>query len=313
MGGGVKAATETLNFKTLNNPTLNDGALQRGKPRFIEQPNIELLNIERLNIALAKIPAGSFTMGSEAYTDSLPLTEITFAHDFYMGQYTVTQQLWKEVMGDVPNNDPSRFKGGQRPVEQVSWDDICQPNGFLDKLNQMPHIVQWLKTQKLASWAFRLPSEAEWEYAARGGPDWQAGFEYAGSNDIDEVAWYDENSHQTTQPVGLKAPNQLGLYDMSGNVWEWCADDWIDNYNDMPGDGRPWIKKPERARNRVLRGGGYFGSELICRPGYRYSSWPDGRNRYIGFRLVLAPQFSGLPLDLTPIPSPKGEGQSRRP
>ena len=148
---------------------------------------------------------------------------------------------------------------------------------------------------------FALPSEAQWEYAARGGAEGQlAGFEYAGSNDIDEVAWYDDNSHDETKPVGLKAPNVLGLYDMSGNVWEWCADYWVSDYSDIPTNGRPRIKTPERTSLRVIRGGCYFYGGLSCRTAYRYYFGPDGSNGYIGFRLAL----SGL----TPAPLQSGEG-----
>jgi formylglycine-generating enzyme len=241
------------------------------------------------NLRLVKIPAGSFTMGSMDEDDSQPLTTISFKKDFYMSQHLVTQALWLQVMG----NNPSHFKGSNRPVEYVSWNAVCQSGGFLDKLNGQQAVKELLKKKEYAGMQFQLPSEAQWEYAARGGPHWQNGFTYAGSSSIDEVAWYRENSHDETKPVGLKAPNQLGLHDMSGNVWEWCADDWMDDYKDMKPDGRPRVKTPERAPDRAMRGGSYFSFEHYCRCTYRIHYGPADSYYLIGFRLVLCPQFGG--------------------
>jgi len=174
-------------------------------------------------------------------------------------------------------SNPSHFKGDNLPVETVSWDDV---QVFVTKLNQMTGIN------------YRLPTETEWEYAARGGQSsfdkgGQGEFEYAGSNNIDEVAWYDGNSDSKTHPVGQKLPNELGLYDMSGNVWEWCQD-WYDAhyYKKSPANNPTG---PTSGSYRVLRGGGWDIDAVYCRVAYRF--YRTSGNRFIdrGFRLVCIP------------------------
>ena len=161
-----------------------------------------------ISIDMVRVKAGTFTMGATAemknpYDDEKPTHRVTLTNDYYIGKYEVTQALWQAVMG----NNPSKFKGDNLPVEQVSWND-CQE--FISKLNRI--------TGKL----FRLPTEAEWEYAARGGKK-SRGYQYSGSNNLSDVAWYDDNSVIKIHAVGTKQPNKLGIY-MRGNVWEWCQD-----------------------------------------------------------------------------------------
>jgi sulfatase modifying factor 1 len=200
--------------------------------------------------------------------------------DFWMGQYPVTQDLWAYVMRDTDIADPSYFKGANRPVEQVSWEDIDEL--FLPRLNDKT------KDKRPKDTYYRLPTEAEWEYAARGGKyEWQYPFEYAGSNKLEEVGWYYENSHQESKRVGLKTPNLLDLYDMSGNVWEWCSDlyDSYPNYNKgitVNPTG------PATGSYRVFRGGSWGRSARNCRSTYRYDSSPAFRDYDVGFRLVLS-------------------------
>ncbi|MBE2207851.1 MAG: SUMF1/EgtB/PvdO family nonheme iron enzyme [Saprospiraceae bacterium] len=228
------------------------------------------------------VPGGTFTMGwvkerdGEGYNSEKPAHEVT-VKDFYIGKYPVTQSQWRTVMGSDP---PELNNKGcdQCPVERVSWDDIQE---FLKKLNEM--------TGK----QYRLPTEAEWEYAARGGKQ-SKGYLYSGSNNLDEVAWYDKNykagntfgEQKTTRPVGGKKPNELGLYDMSGNVWEWCEDDWHSNYNGAPVDGSAWVDS-SRASNRVYRGGGWNNTAGYCRAADRRHYTPTLRSNNLGFRLAL--------------------------
>ena len=195
--------------------------------------------------------------------------------DFYLGRYPVTQALWRAVAQAAPEfglePDPSNFKGDERPVEQVSWDDI--------KEKFLPAI------EKLTGRPFRLPTESEWEFAARGGPYHEEGYNYAGSDKLREVGWYEANSGNETQPVGLLYPNALGLYDMSGNVWEWCEDDWHGNYEGAPDDGSAWVDGP-RGGYRVRRGGSCWYGPQGCRVACRFSYVPAYRIGYLGFRLV---------------------------
>ena len=222
-----------------------------------------------INIEMIKVEAGSFNMGAtpemqSPYDDEKPVHRVTLTNDYYVGKYEVTQALWQAVMG----SNPSNFKGDDLPVESVSWND-CQD--FISKLNAM--------TGK----RFRLPTEAEWEYAARGGKK-SRGYQYGGSNTLGYVAWYDGNSGSKTHAVGTKRPNELGIYDMTGNVWEWCQD-WYGNYSSSP------QTNPTGAvigSYRVIRGGGWSNSAWKSRSSYRNYGAPDYRNYILGLRLVLS-------------------------
>ena len=179
-----------------------------------------------------------------------------------MGKYEVTQQQWRAIMG----NNPSYFKGDNRPVEKVSWNDAQQ---YINKLKG--------KTGK----HYRLPTEAEWEYAARGGQK----YTYAGSNDVDAVAWYSANSGSKTHDVGQKRANGYGLYDMSGNVWEWCQDWYASDYYRNSPCTNP--SGPSSGSIRVNRGGSWFNYPRLVRSADRFYNSPGYRNNYLGFRLVL--------------------------
>ncbi|MES9904545.1 MAG: formylglycine-generating enzyme family protein [Sedimenticola sp.] len=212
---------------------------------------------------MVKIPGGSFRMGSNSgHNDEKPVHRVTL-QPFELGKYEVTQAQWRAVMGD----NPSHFKGCDNcPVEQVSWDDI---QGFIETLNR--------KTGK----QYRLPTEAEWEYACRsGGRDEK----YCGGSSPGSLAWYDDNSGNKTHPVGQKQPNGLGLYDMSGNVWEWIHDCWNGSYAGAPSDGTAW-ERGECGR-RVVRGGSWGSGPGGLRAANRGRGARGNRYSLRGFRLA---------------------------
>lgn len=225
--------------------------------------------VNGVSFNMIAVKGGTFTMGatseqgSDAYDNEEPAHQVTLS-DYCIGETEVTQDLWQAVMG----SNPSYFTGNlQRPVEKVSWND-CQE--FIKKLNQ------------LTGKTFRLPTEAEWEYAARGGSQ-SKGYKYAGSNTIGDVAWYTSNSSSTSHPVKQKHPNELGLYDMSGNVYEWCQD-W---YGDYSSGSQTNPNGPSSGSNRVYRGGGWVDYAWSCRVSDRSCGTPTIRGSYLGLRLAL--------------------------
>ena len=222
-----------------------------------------------ISIDMVKVEAGTFMMGAtsemkDPYSDEKPVHQVTLTNDYYMGKYEVTQALWPAVMG----SNPSNFKGDNLPVETVNWND-CQE--FISKLNS------------LTGRKFRLPTEAEWEYAARGGKK-SRGYQYSGSRKISDVAWYEGNSRSKTHPVGRKQANELGIYDMSGNVWEWCSD-WYGSYSSS---SQTNPMGSDSGAKRVRRGGSWCYIARICRSSYRYGDAPDCRGLYLGLRLALS-------------------------
>jgi sulfatase modifying factor 1 len=202
-------------------------------------------------------------------------------NDFFISQFQVTQILWKQVMG----HNPANSTGDNYPVETVSYDDIMAEGGFLEKLNSRFIKEIGRQFKKSATLQFRLPTETEWEYAARGGIYWGDYFVYSGGDNIDEVSWYKRNSGDRSKPVGQKNPNQLGLHDMSGNVWEWCQDYYHEDTTKIPRDGTSCLEPSE---SRVLRGGCFHNFAMHCTVMKRYSITPDHKDPCIGFRLVLS-------------------------
>ena len=238
-----------------------------------------IYTVNGVSFKMVGVEGGTFTMGataeqgSNAESHEKPTHQVTLS-SYCIGQTEVTQELWVAVMG----SNPSYFKGNlQRPVEYVSWDD-CQT--FITKLN------------RLTGANFRLPTEAEWEYAARGGNKSQ-GYKYSGSNTIGNVAWYYDNAYSMgrnnsnygTHPVATKAPNELGLYDMSGNVWEWCQDWYGSSYYSSSPTNNP--TGPTTGSYRVYRGGGWIDGAGSCRVSHRNYASPSGTFIDLGLRLAL--------------------------
>lgn len=239
------------------------------QPTVTSSDNISIPVKYGISIDMVRVEAGTFTMGAtsemkDPYDDEKPTHQVTLTNDYYIGKYEVTQALWKAVMG----NNPSRFKGDNLPVELVSWDD-CQK--FISKLNNI--------TGK----KFRLPTEAEWEYAARGGKK-SRGFQYSGSNNLSDVAWYDGNSGNKTHAVGTKQANELGIYDMSGNVCEWCQD-WYDKYSSSSQVNPIGANSVSR---RVIRGGNWLNYAGHCCSSCRSFGASDIGMNFLGLRLVLS-------------------------
>ena len=237
-------------------------------PATVQQPQRPQSNLP--DIAMVYVQGGTFTMGAtseqveDADSDEKPAHSVTL-DGYYIGKYEVTQKLWKAVMG----NNPSYFKGDDLPVENVSWNDVQE---FLRKLNAM--------TGK----RYRLPTEAEWEFAARGGNS-SRGYKYSGSNSLGSVVWYTDNSGSRTHAVGTKSPNELGIYDMSGNVREWCQDWYRDSYYGSSPRNNP--RGPNSGWYRVYRGGSWNFNAWYCRVSIRYYYAPAYRNNNLGFRLAL--------------------------
>ncbi|MGH9847208.1 MAG: SUMF1/EgtB/PvdO family nonheme iron enzyme, partial [Blastocatellia bacterium] len=235
--------------------------------------------INGVKLEMIRVPAGSFQMGSpenepERASDEGPQHRVTVS-GFSIGKFEVTQAQWKAVMG----SNPSNFKGDNLPVENVSWNDAKE---FCRKLSQ------------LTGKQYRLPTEAEWEYAARAGTTTPFAF---GSSLSSQQANFDGNSpyggaakgvyRQKTMPVGSFAANAFQLHDMHGNVWEWCEDVWHENYNGAPSDGSSWLSGGDSS-SRVLRGGSWYNDGWLCRSAVRGRGGPGDRNGNIGFRVVVS-------------------------
>jgi formylglycine-generating enzyme required for sulfatase activity len=219
----------------------------------------------KAGIEFVLIPAGSFMMGStNGDADERPVHKVTIEYPFYMGKYEVTQAQWQAVMG----NNPSHFKDCDNcPVEQVSWDDA---QGFIRKLNQMND-----------GYRYRLPTEAEWEYACRAGTTGDYG-----AGNLSEMAWHFENSGSKTHAVGSKQPNAWSLADMHGNVWEWCEDWYHQTYSGAPTDGTAWLSGGEQRAARVRRGGSWYHYATYLRSANRGWGILDSDLDAVGFRVV---------------------------
>ena len=268
--GQTASITGTLASNAVASSSSNTLGYSSGSSSMASGSNTISISVkDGISIDMVKVEAGTFMMGAtpemeKPDSDEKPLHQVTLTNDYYMGKYEVTQALWQAVMG----SNPSYFKGDNLPVEQVSWKD-CQK--FISKLN------------KMTGRKFRLPTEAEWEYAARGGKKSRS-YQYSGSSNISDVAWYDGNSGSKPHPVGTKQANELGIYDMSGNVYEWCSD-WYGSYSSSSQTNPTGA---DSGSCRVFRGGCWINFARRCRLSYRDHNTPDERFYDLGLRLSLS-------------------------
>ena len=270
IGAGIVNQQQSENQQSSNTYVASSSNNSSGTPSVASGSNAISIPVkDGISIEMVKVEAGTFMMGATAemkdpYDWEKPVHQVTLTNDYYMGKYEVTQALWEAVMG----SNPSHFKGDNLPVEQVSWND-CQE--FISKLNS------------LTGRKFRLPTEAEWEYAARGGKKSRS-YQYSGSSNISDVVWYKDNSANKTHPVGTKQANELGIYNMSGNVWEWCQDRY-GSYSSF------YLTNPTGSYSgslRVYRGGSWDCSARLCRSSCRLIISPDFHINGLGLRLVLS-------------------------
>ena len=247
--------------------------------KSMHEQTLKLQSVESFH--MVQISAGTFMMGAserdtEARVDARPRHKVTLTKDFWMGKYPVTQELWESVMGA----NPSRFKGSNRPVEQVSWFSVVEFCNKLSELEGLEPVYTVNGRNVTCNWSakgYRLPTEAEWEYSACAGQRVQ----YAGSNNVGEVAWHYDNSGRETHPVGQKSPNNWGMYDMSGNVWEWVWDSWSDY------DSSPLLdpRGPVNGFERLYRGGSSFNYDREILLVNRFGNKPTYTSSFLGFRL----------------------------
>ncbi|MBW1721959.1 MAG: SUMF1/EgtB/PvdO family nonheme iron enzyme [Deltaproteobacteria bacterium] len=240
-----------------------------GRREAADEPLSQTFREPITGMVFLPVPAGSFLMGDtfgDGFENELPVHEVTL-DSYYIARYPVTQSQWTTLMGD----NPSKFKGELHPVEQVTWHEA---RAFVRKLTEAHK----------GEWVFDLPTEAQWEYAARSGGRQEF---YAGGDDVESLAWYDENSGGTTRPVGLKAPNGLGIHDMSGNVWEWCLDGYEADAYKRHASRNPVHLKEDL--DRILRGGSWNIDAWSVRCARRFSLRADLSGAGVGFRPVMLP------------------------
>jgi formylglycine-generating enzyme required for sulfatase activity len=263
--GGAGRAPQNGSGRANSNKSSSKPTTPARKPARTTRSTTPPFHPTNPQIELVRIPPGSFMMGStNGNADEKPVHQVTINYSFYMGKYEVTQAQWQAVMGD----NQSRFYacGGNCPVETVQWDDVQK---FIQRLNGMND-----------GHTYRLPTEAEWEYACRAGTTG----DYAGN--LSEMAWYSEDPLKgKTHAVGGKQPNSWGLADMHGNVWEWCQDWYHETYYGAPTDGSAWLSGGQQ-KDRVLRGGSYFNLAADLRSASRSRNEPHNRLETIGFQVV---------------------------
>lgn len=291
--------TEILNHPSEDDLKIYNEAVEEYRALWRER-NAEKKKVVYGVVKMVEVEGGTFMMGAtpeqgnDAWDYEKPPHEVKL-DSYYIGKYPVTQEEWEQIMG----NNPSHFKGIVRPVESISWYDAVE---FCNRLSEIEGLSpayrinkdridpynesknddkKWTVVCDFEAKGYRLPTEAEWEYAARGGKKCKK-TKYSGSNNLKEVGWYKENSSENIQNVGTRDYNELEIHDMSGNVWEWCWD-WYGPYTSM---SKTNPKGAKSGSNRVLRGGGWGSDAGYCRVAYRGYFSPEYRCGTLGFRLV---------------------------
>jgi formylglycine-generating enzyme required for sulfatase activity len=267
------------------------GEVREEKIRFdqlikVKRELIAARTLEKYHPELIRVEGGTFRMGSNnGDNDERPVHSVTVS-SFYIGKYEVTQKEYEAIMGSNPS-DTYKGIGDNYPVNEVSWYDavaycnaLSRKEGLTPCYNGSGDSIRC----NFSANGYRLPTEAEWEFAARGGNS-SRGYTYSGSNNVGSVAWYDSNSGNKTHPVGQKQANELGLYDMSGNVYEWCWD-WCGGYSS---GSQTDPTGPSSGSYRINRGGSWTYYGRTCRSAYRSHYYPSNRNYYLGFRVVRRP------------------------
>ena len=230
--------------------------------------------ISGLGMQFVYVAPGTFQMGSNnGGADEKPVHAVTISKGYWIGKYEVTQDEYQAIIG----SNPSTSIGGRKPVQNVRWNDAVS---FCQKLTERERAAGRLPS----GYEYQLPTEAQWEFAARGGSASKS-YMYSGGDNLDSVGWYEPNSSSVTHEVGTKSPNEKGIHDMSGNVWEWCRD-WKGEYS---GDSVVDPAGPASGSDRVRRGGCWRNIPAYCRVAGRYGSSPDSGGARLGFRVVLAP------------------------
>lgn len=240
----------------------------------------EIFSQKKVPTEMVVVEGGTFMMGSdEGMNNERPVHSVTVS-SYLIGKYQVTQELWQYVMED----NPSYFKGKRRPVEKVTWYDAVEFCNILSEMEGLEKAYSGAGKNikcNFNSNGYRLPTEAEWDFAARGGNK-SKGYKYSGGHTANSFAWYFDNAGEQTHDVGKKKPNELGLYDMSGNVWEWCWD-W---HNDYSYNAQIDPKGPASGEEKVMRGSSWIGDKERCRIASRAYELPTTAFGYIGFRLA---------------------------
>ncbi|MEA2029824.1 MAG: formylglycine-generating enzyme family protein [Campylobacterota bacterium] len=261
--------------------------------KFIEPQMVRIIHKKpdiTLDIAMVHLPQGSFMMGSDESSDEQPIHEVTIDYEFEIGKYSVTIAQYMTFVNDTNTHHPEWMEEGSQYNIETGSDDYYKKMNLSDNA---PIIgVSWHDAVAYCKWlseksgqSYRLPTEAEWEYACKAGTatKWSFGDD---EKELDRYAWYDKNSEGKTHPVGKLEPNPWGLYDMHGNVREWCEDDYVGNYNNTPRDGGAY--RSESSSSKVARGGSWFSSDFNSRSADRSSFSPTGSISFVGFRLLRA-------------------------